>query len=787
MKRFLTAILCAGALFASVLGNTGAFSARAEGGAPSENRADAEALSDILLLPDSYEQYLPLTAPSDVAVSKDYMAIADGSRIYIYDRVAEEYRLYEHAENPDEETNTITKLQFSDAEDLYFLDMSNCLYSLAPSSLEVQKSELHCSNFTIYSDVIYFINIPSTLVPAKIRKTTLQKLSLSQSETAVDFSIVGTPALAQDKGVLYYTDSGRYLHKTENDYSETPSLAKADATVISLAVCNGILYYTDSAGVFYVYDLTTNSELSSLSGGYAALSVYDGYVYAVQNDTNTIKQYSTAEGCFTDYEIGASSDSENRLSGAEQTILVGGLLVTADNGNARISVYDTGTRISRTFPCTLSPSYLASDGETLLAANASSAALYDLGSGGLISSFSGFVGSVAGIADVYGNYYFVTDNNYFYSAEQSGEGEWTLKASPKPSVSHTARLLARDIYGELYVAYSDGSVYRFDREEFMTSAEAGETVCTVPLRTEKFAVDYEQTVYALCENKLYVCADVQTSYSLGKSLLYSQTEETTVVSFAFGVEDGGVCLLYDGDFVIKTYDIPLPNMSEIAVNGADEKIFSNENAEFSVVKTAENAIMVNFDIGKLSGAEYFPYLSYVRETEIKTALKLGETEKYNLIAVFDETEKSYSTALVLKRYCEELPRGEYLKSPVGFENNVGYLTNAVTLYKYPYLTGLLTVCELPKNAAVTVLGEVDRLDYRYYYVSYTDETGAERTGYVPKAYLTAFDGSPPGSELIQYGDSDTDWDSIWRMAFMLLGCASVCILIDYLILHKKKD
>jgi len=166
---------------------------------------------------------------------------------------------------------------------------------------------------------------------------------------------------------------------------------------------------------------------------------------------------------------------------------------------------------------------------------------------------------------------------------------------------------------------------------------------------------------------------------------------------------------------------------------------------------------------------------------------LGETEQYDLIAVFDEQNKTYSTALVLKAYCEELARNDYLKPAEGFENGIGYLTNTVTLYKYPYLTELLTVCSLPKGGAVTVLGEIDRLDYRYYYVSFTDETGTERKGYIPKAYLTEFNGAPPQPEELTYGGSHTDWDSVWRMAFLLLGCASVCVLLDYMILRKKKD
>ena len=156
--------------------------------------------------------------------------------------------------------------------------------------------------------------------------------------------------------------------------------------------------------------------------------------------------------------------------------------------------------------------------------------------------------------------------------------------------------------------------------------------------------------------------------------------------------------------------------------------------------------------------------------------------------MFDEGSKSYSTALILKEYCErEYSEEEYLKPPAGFTDGTGYLTNEVSLYKYPYLTALLTVQKLDKNAAVTVLGEIDTLDYRYYYVSYTDENGAVKTGYVPKGYVTNFNGAPPDAETAEYGAADTDFDSLWRMCFLLLGCACICVLADYLILHKRKS
>lgn len=807
MKRLLTAILSVCMLSASVFPAGGAIFSRAEqsgadflSAAEDKNKADPllpsvpqkEYLSlsarednkeDALLLPASYEQYLPLSAPSDAAVTEAYTAIADGNLIYVYNRGENEYRCYEHTANVDAEKNNVAKLQFAENGVLYFLDASTYLYTLDPATLTERKTSLVCSTFTIFSDVIYFTNVSSS--KSQISKTTLDNLDSSAAESVVG-GITSKPAITQDNGVLYYTEGGKILCKA-NDSSFARRLTESE-TVVSLAVYSNRLYYTDTAKNLYVRDLNEGTLLDTFEGGYSALTVSDGYVYAVKNDA--VRQYSPLDKAFTDYEICASSDAENRLSSAAATLLTGDLLLTADNGNDRISVYDTKTNAYRSIETELNATMLASDGAAVLTADSASAILYDLASGKKLHTFENFASDLAGIAASYGKYYFITDNNYFYCAQHDEETGWKVKSVQNP-YSYPTRLLAGDIYGNLYVAYADGNVYSFTENEFIGSQpdmSKKEKVCTVPVQAEKIAVDYEQTVYALYKNELYKYAHEQVSYSLGKTLVYGQTESTAVLSFAFGVEEQAVYLLYEGDFAVRTYDVDLPTVKSIAVNGADEAIFSEESASFSVLQTKENALMVNFDIAELKGAEVFPYLSFVRETQSRTALKLGETDKYHLIAVFDEVSKSYSTALILKEYCErEYSEEEYLKPPAGFTDGTGYLTNEVFLYKYPYLTRLLTVQKLDKNAAVTVLGEIDTLDYRYYYVSYTDENGAVKTGYVPKGYVTNFNGAPPEAEAVEYGAADTDFDSLWRMCFLLLGCACICVLADYLILHKRKS
>jgi len=110
------------------------------------------------------------------------------------------------------------------------------------------------------------------------------------------------------------------------------------------------------------------------------------------------------------------------------------------------------------------------------------------------------------------------------------------------------------------------------------------------------------------------------------------------------------------------------------------------------------------------------------------------------------------------------------------------------LYKFPYLCEELIVHPaLPRGAKVTLLGEIGELDHDYYRIAYTDENGVVRTGYIPQSYTTPFDASPKDSETTIVGATESDNDALWRLAYILLGLGAVCILVDFLIIRKKKD
>ena len=94
--------------------------------------------------------------------------------------------------------------------------------------------------------------------------------------------------------------------------------------------------------------------------------------------------------------------------------------------------------------------------------------------------------------------------------------------------------------------------------------------------------------------------------------------------------------------------------------------------------------------------------------------------------------------------------------------------------------GLPTLGQMDKNTQITLLYEINGLDCDYYAIAY-----GEQTAYVPKANVVFFDGTPPPAESIAVGEATNNENSMWRLAYLALGSAAICILIDTLVLRKK--
>lgn len=754
--------------------------------------AKASARTDELIAPQTYEEYLPLTAPTDVAVSENYTAIADGSSIYIYDRQDGEYRKYEHGEESVPES-AVTKLQFDEYGTLYFLDssISTNFYTLNVETGAETKLDLACGTFTVHGSDLYFTNAQKQLYYASIANSTVS------SSKSLQWNNVSS--LSFWNGELYFIFADYYLMKIDPKAETAPDPSKDTFATFSsqirhIAIGDGVLACTSATGELSTYALSHVNDgerlFQSETNGFSALCSFGKSVYAVHGETASILEYSTQTNGLTDFEISASSHSLHRLSGGAETCLAGDNLFIADNGNQRVSVYNRKTEAFGTpINATLSPTFLSADETTLLIANAEKAILYSVEEetyGEQIGQFSTFNGKLVGTASVYGTYYLISENNYAYALKPDVEsGVWNLTETKKTSTRYPKALTA-DVYGNLYIL-SGCDVYRFTEAEFTSSNEAGDKICeNLPTTATKLAVDYNGAVYALSGDALY--RHDGTIFSFDEPLVYYEDENATpkITSFTIGVEENETYLLCEGNYLIKSSALSLPTVKTIKVNGADEKIFENANAEFTVVKTTENALLVEFDLQTLGGAEYFPYVGLERKNAQKTALKIGETERYYLLAEYDQNENAYRTYLALKAFCTPLNAEDYRTEYSAEEQKTGYITSAITLYKFPYLTELLKSGELERGAVVTVLGEIDELDHAYYHVSYQSKNGEIKTGYIPQAFVTEFSGLPLASETVEAGETESDLDSVWRLAYLLLGFAAICILTDYLLLKKKK-
>ncbi len=788
--------------------------------------------ADKLITPTDYEQYLPLTKPMDVAVSGDYTAIADGNVIYVYNRFEGVYRTYTHLINTDPNMNAVTELQFSDGGDLYFIDGVPYLHVLTREQLAslnettvATNTNFTCSSFTIEGDVLYFTHISGQT--ASLSYAPLSGLTASNAFSLVD-GIIGKPIVAYYDDAIYYTDYSIRLLRIDltEPNPQTEAVCTFPTAVDSLIISSGDLFVTNTSGNFYVYNLSRLEYAkdaqyvapleSDERGGYRALSLQGNNVYAIRNES--IREYRIGSG-FTAYEISANSDAPHRLSGATDALSIGGKLYFADTGNSRISIRTLATGEIVTAATPSAPTLVASDGSTFAGANETHVWLFD-GSVSDPITFDSFNGKIVGITCVYNRYYIVTDANYYYviaylptanpdsGDEPTGEYSWQKTGGKEKTTKFSPALVASDVYGNIYVAAKTGDLYKLTETEFpdpeSTGVKISNPTLEISLKTaDKFLIDLNENVYILKENRLLrydydktakVCVNTVATYELGKTLVYGQTEGTPVTSVAFDVVASEIYLTYTGNLVVSTNSIPVSTMKNIPTNGIEREIFSANAAEFTVVETSPNALLIAFDLNEFSKLptgilnNVFPYLSYHRETESRTALKLGSVGEYAILAVFDSQTHTYTNYLTNERYfVAEKPTDDYLVEYAPEEEKTGYLTNAVTLYKYPYLTKLLQVTGLTKNQEITLIGEINDLDYSYYQITFVDENGVMQTGFIPKTYVTLFNGEPLTSEKTTYAEQTPNEDELWRLTFLLLGAAAICILTDLLIFRRSKE
>jgi hypothetical protein len=255
----------------------------------------------------------------------------------------------------------------------------------------------------------------------------------------------------------------------------------------------------------------------------------------------------------------------------------------------------------------------------------------------------------------------------------------------------------------------------------------------------------------------------------------------SVCAFAFSTTEDAVYLLDTQHYLIKQNNLSLPTMTNVPVDGADKAILNNTSTDVTLVQIQENALMVEFDLNQLQDAKVFPYVGYKRNGEAKNAVQLGKTDEYVILSVYDERNRQYATYLVRNEYCSAVDKAEYFLS---YETpQTGYLSNDVALYRQPFLSLQMQLCDMERGCKLEVLGEVKLPDRTYYLVSYGE---AKTLGYVPSAYVTPTDGKAP-ILTPSFGEKQSNTGAVGRLVYLLLGFGVICILTDYLILRKPKD
>ena len=731
-----------------------------------------------LLAPSSYEEYLSLSAPSDVAATDGYIAIADGNTLYVFDKDRNLWQEYAH-------TSPITKLDFGSRDTLYFLDgETNKLYSLnAKTIAPAVETGIFCSTFSIQGDNIYYINLSAGMT--SIYHAPLSDLTKKKELYA---GRMYSPSLSYFNGELYYVYGTDFLYKLNADNSPA-KVADLPLGVISITITEGVVCCITEEGSFYAYTLADLSEKSASeceplaykTDGYSAVSDNGNDVYLVAN--NRIEKFSLTEQSFTDYSIGATSSAPNRFDGASEIVLSGNTLFIADDNNDRISVYDVHEKtFLPSIPCQLDNPVMAAYGDSLLVSTTSQAILYSLheksyGETLYALASDRISGNIVGSAAIYGNYYLVTDTNYCYTLTNSGEG---YRHTETLRNAHYAEKLTADFSGNLYLL-SNGAVYRYTEESFLAPKEEGVKICEeIPSDVIELSVDYRGNLYALSQNTLYVYTSqaeglyaLQSTKTFDAPLVYGGKNEA--LSFTFSIEENEVYFLYKDNYLTVTDELSLPTLKNISTEQIAQSVLSSANAEFAVVEISAGSFLVEVDANQLQG-ETFAYLSSYRNEQPITALKIGETSLYALLCYRENTASAYKTILVEKSRQTELD-GDY-KITEGYPQT-GYLTNLTKAYKFPCM-GLLAFGQMEKNTQVTLLYEVQGLDCEYYAVAY-----GEQTVFVPKANLVFFDGTPPPTETIAVGSIENNKDLMWRFAYLALGSAAICILIDTLVLRKK--
>lgn len=736
-------ILCAFALTGGVI------AAYAE----DENGASANGGGTQLFLPTSYEQYLDLKSPSDFAVNDDYIAIADGNKIYLYDKSAEtqNYLVFSHTSN----VSSLNFYKHADKTYLYFaIDIAgdnpiqyiDCTATDFAEQTPQQTAINSCSSFIIYGDQVCFANASNSVYLTRMDGLDIVNPT---SDDAIDSSQTATSFAVYDQNIYFAKGNTIYIADT------TPgSYLTTKYSISSFAIIDGTCYFVSNDN--FVYKHGTEDEICSSS-----LLKYFGNGNPYLIIDKSVCEYSVTSG-FTGYEIGKYSKSETRLgANASDLSVYNEKLLIADTENNRVVSYNKNasgvygrnkaiaTKTENTDSAkTFSPELVCAGETSFLASDGSSLCLYSY-DGEVLAYFASeqFSGKILDCTYSFGTYYFVTIGNS--NACALSESDRILH---KKTLTIAPTSISSDIFGNLYV-YSAETVYRFTAQEFtengsgtllFTHAGSGDIQIATDFCGNIYLAD-GTTIYRYeYENKIYTQKAVFTADTLG-DFVYNESTDLPVLSFAFGFENGDAFILSDG-FIVKTDALSVRSLTELDAEGVYGNVFSSpaQSSKAKLLTAKAGAVTVGLDLSELSdGVQYLPYHGYERLQSEKTGVVLAETDDGTIVAFYDQTDRSYSFALVLSGSPAEVIDTGVQTSASG----TMYTVSEIGLYKYPLM--LISAGEdganrfesirVGRSHTVKLLAKIshDALDTEYYFVSVT-EGGTEYFGFLPVGYLSDY-------------------------------------------------
>ncbi len=731
MSALLAALLLTGTVCAAALPEQ-QYSAQAQTQAAVLTTENAS-----LFLPESYEQYLALETPSDVALSEHYLAVADKNKLYLYERKSGTYLTYETQSTAD----TVTRLQFS-GDKLYFSvrgTANSFWYYDCAEEKASQVASLNCSTFLIVDDTLYTAIISGN-------QTTLARRSLNDLESSgVPLGTLSTgtePWLTWANDTLYCVVDGIVYYPDGADDGGMGGFDIADYNKrvgISSVCSDGEFLYFSSDSGFYRRETTENAQPVLLSAqetmcGVTSLTWWNGKAYCIRGASVLEIGVTDTAAAFTGYEIAAASSSQNRLSGASDSARAGDLLVTADTGNSRVSVYSISAGTYTTLACEAAPSLVATDGELIACAAGAQVYTCDFGGGERTFTSAQLSGvEIAGLAVLYGETYYVKNNGT----------RGVVGGAAVEMGSATPTGLTCDLYGTLYVSYQDGSASAFTEEQFTAGGTGEDTGISVAPGATSLKADFEGNLYYLVGGDLYRNGELFAQAD-GSAFTYSASEKPR--SFALGFEDDAVYFNFGNYIVVSdasTEQAPgplagIPTLGEIAESGARETAFSLHEEEL-LVTVAARSVGIRTDITAFRGGEsaYFPYCGYERSAKARAGLLLARTPEdaggYSLV-LFPEEDGSYTAYLY--KTSSVTTEEEALRE----ESGTRWISNDVDACFAPCLESALSADVLPRGQAVTVKGYFTAPDREYALVEYEQSAdGAARAtvrGWVPASYLS---------------------------------------------------